>query len=436
MRSTLRRALIAILALVVPLATAMTDGAVAQIGKDAAVAVQVAVAQPVQQPARGVPEVRFSSGVLPTAQIDGVAWVVAAAQDLVFVGGTFTTLQPPESRREADAVTRVNFAVLDAATGLPTTCAPSFTLPQDPAEATVRALAVSPDGRTLYVGGYFSHVGDTPRQHLAALDIATCTLEAGFDPLPSGLVRAIAATEDVVYYGGRFGSADGATRGRAAAAVAVGNPSAGARLSWSPSFDDEVRAIVVSPRDGAVIVGGQFDNVGTTRTHALVALDPDTADVVHAFPDLIDDRSTVKDLAVDRSGFYTANEGKGRGVFDGRIAVDWDGYRERWRDTCLGATQAVTVHEGILYSASHAHDCSSMGDFGNGTRRHLLAQGVSSPRLLPWFANTDAGIGERLGPRDLVVARSGSGEYLWVVGEFTAVNGVPQHGMTHLARVD
>ena len=51
-------------------------------------------------------------------------------------------------------------------------------------------------------------------------------------------------------------------------------------------------------------------------------------------------------------------------------------------DGCLGATQAVLVHDGVLYSGRHAHDCSSMGEYPDGARKHLLAESVDDPHLL------------------------------------------------------
>ena len=103
-------------------------------------------------------------------------------------------------------------------------------------------------------------------------------------------------------------------------------------------------------------------------------------------------------------------------------------------DNCAGATQDVVAYHGLLYSASHAHDCTGMGWFPDGERHHLLAQSTSDGDIQPWFPNTNGGTGEALGPRALVVARSGAADYLWVVGEFTTVNGVPQQGLTRFGQ--
>src|SRR4051812_38033658 len=118
--------------------------------------------------------VAFTSQALPTWQTKGTVWAVASAQGMVFAGGTFSAVRPPGSASGSNEVPASNIVALDAATGSPTSCALSVTLPADPASATVRALTVSPDGRTLYIGGYFSTVNGVPAQHLAAIDIQTC----------------------------------------------------------------------------------------------------------------------------------------------------------------------------------------------------------------------------------------------------------------------
>ncbi len=381
--------------------------------------------------------VAFTSEALPSWQTNGVAWAAASAQGLVFVGGTFTSIRPPGAAAGMHEQVRANFAVFDAATGEPTSCAPSFTLPSNPSAATVRSLEVSPDGATLYIGGYFSTVNGVGLQHLAALDIASCTVVSSFKPLPSGVVRAMVATPHTLFFAGGFTSVRSVARARAAAVAAVGTATPGALSDWAPAFDKEVRALTIKPDDQSVVVaGGEFDTVNGSASHALAVVDAVDGATVYAFgSQFVMARSAVKSLAADASGFYTGNEGSGFFVFDGRIAVNWSGYQQRWRDTCLGATQSVVVYQGVLYSGSHAHDCSSMNEFPDGPRQHLLAQSVDKPTLVSWFPNTNGGIGEKLGPRELVVARAASGvDYLWVVGEFTTVAGKAQQGITRFGQ--
>ncbi len=376
--------------------------------------------------------VDFTSKALSTWQTNGVVWSVAESDGLVFAGGSFTAVRPPgEPSGSASSLSRTNLVVLDGATGAPTDCAPAITGSTTP---TVRSLDVSPDGRTLYVGGSFTAVAGASRQHLAAIDIATCTVVPGFVPKPSGIVRAIDATASAVYYGGGMVSVDGQSRARAAAAGAVGTAQSGDLLSWAPVFDKEVRAVAVRPGGSEVVIGGDFDTVNGAASNALAVVDPTAGSTLHDYPGFIEPESAVKDLAVDDSGFYTANEGTGFQKFDGRIALDWSTHGQRWRDTCLGATQAVVVHDGLLYSGSHVHDCTTMKSFPDGYRYHLLAQSVNDPTLLPWFPQTNDGIGEALGPRDVVVSRGPGGDVMWVAGEFTTVNGLSQQGLTRFGQ--
>ncbi len=377
--------------------------------------------------------IAFTSAALSTYQTNGIAWAVASSAGKVFVGGTFTAVRPAGAASGVSETPRLNFVVLDAATGAPTSCAPAFDLPTDPASATVRALDVSPDGKTLYVGGAFSSAAGLNKQYLAALDIATCTIVPGFTPLPNAVVRAVRSTSTAVFYGGDISLVGGTARTYAAAATAVGQPGAGSLLPWAPVLDKPVRALGIKGDGSAVVISGDFDNVNGAASHSLAVLDPTAGATLHAFPGFIPPTSVTKTIAIDDTGFYLGNEGTGGGVFDGRTAVNWD-YTQRWRDTCLGATQAVVVYKSVVYSGSHAHDCSSMGAFPDGARNHLLAQGVNDPTLLPWFPQTNDGLGESIGPRGLAVATTGSGDYLYVIGEFTTVNGVAQQGVTRFGQ--
>ena len=375
------------------------------------------------------PNLPFTAQDLPTWQTNGVAWAVAGAQGLAFVGGTFSSIRPPGAAPGTGEVPVSNFVTLDAATGQPTSCQPTFTNPSNPSLATVRALTVSPDGKTLYAGGYFSTVNGIPDQHLAAIDIATCKVITSFKPKPNGYVYAIAATSTTVYYGGGFSQALGATRIRAAAASAVGTATPGALLPWAPTINADVFALGVNPDGSSVAIGGAFTNVNGTSLNALVVVDTAGGAIVKTFPGLIPPPVRVKAIAVDSQSFYEAQEHRG-GSTENRIAIDWGTYNVRWNDSCQGANQALAIWKGVLYSGSHAHNCSSMGWFPPGPRHHLLAESTSDDTLQPWLPDTDDGIGEGIGPRGIAVSQTGSGDYLFVVGEFTAVNGNPQQGIT------
>ncbi|MFI8190791.1 fibronectin type III domain-containing protein [Streptomyces sp. NPDC085946] len=367
-------------------------------------------------------EETFTADPLATWQTDGIVWTVEYARGVVYVGGTFGSVRPPGAEPGEGEVPRRNFAAFDAATGELLPCAPAFSGSGN----TVRALKASRDGRVLFVGGSFNRAAGTGVASAAALDTADCALREDFRPAMSSFVRAIEVTDAAVYVGGDFLLADGRSRARIAAFTPKG-----ALLPFKADFDAPVRAIMAVPEHGKLMVGGDFHRVNGAEDHALVGLHPTTGATVASYRDWLPKRSSVKALARDATRFYLAAEGRGTGVFDGRLAGRLADDTLVWKDNCLGATQTVAVHAGVLYSGSHAHNCSETpGGFPeHNDRQHFLAQSVRDKRILHWFPDTNGGIGEQNGPRVLTVADG----VLWAGGEFTTVNDQPQQSLTRFA---
>ncbi|MBO8195023.1 fibronectin type III domain-containing protein [Streptomyces oryzae] len=378
--------------------------------------------------------VAMTADDLPTWQTNGVVWAMAQSDGVVFAGGTFSAIRPPGAGPGTSERQAVNFAAFDAATGAPTDCRLNFTVGSG--TATVRALDVSPDGKTLYAGGNFAAVNGTHVSRVAAVDIATCKVKPDFSVSVSSTVHALAATDDTVYLGGDFTSVEGQSRSKFAALS-----TSGALRSWKADADLTGRALAVTPDGKSVVLGGDFTRVRGSSSRALAVVDASSGAIKRAYGSTFVPRnSVVKSLYADETGIYTANEGTGGGVFDGRIALNLDDFSQRWRDTCLGATQDVTVYKGVLYSSSHAHNCSSMGQFGElHERQHLLAESVDDPTpLLSWFPDTDDGPlnVEQVGPRVMVASSSGGRDYMWVGGAFSRIasNGnKPQQGLVRFA---
>jgi hypothetical protein len=375
------------------------------------------------------PPIGLTADNLSTYQTNGVVWAMAQANGIVYTAGTFSAIRPAGSAAGTNETPVANFAAFDAATGQPAGCQLSFTVSSN--NATVRSLSVSPDGSTLYAGGFFGQVNGVGVSSLAAIDLATCTVSSTFHPSVAGTVRTVEATADTVFFGGDVTSVGGQSRGRYAAV-----DTSGALLPWAPAADNPGRTLAVTPDGQDVILGGDFNQVDGTNSHSLAVVDSTTGGLVKSYPNgFIDATSVTKDIIVDpaSNSFYTANEGTGGGVFDGRIRFSLTDFNQVWRDNCLGATQSLEVYQTVLYSGSHAHDCSSMGEYPDSVRKHLLAESVDDPHLLSWFPDTNDGIGEKIGPRVMALASSGGTDYLWVGGEFTTVNGAAQQGLTRFA---
>ncbi|UWX97981.1 LamG domain-containing protein [Arthrobacter zhaoxinii] len=372
------------------------------------------------------PGVSFAASDLPTWQTNGIVWAMAESNGVMYVGGTFTAIRPPKvAAGGAGSVSAVNFAALDAYTGNPAGCSLSVT----GGSATVRALDVSPDGRTLYIGGSFTAVNGVGTTKLAAVNLPSCTVNTNFKPAAvNTTVRAIEATASAVYFGGDFKTVGSAARNRLAAVSTTGT-----LLPWAPSADQPVRALHVPAGRNIVLAGGDFLTMNGADSKALAVLNNTTGGNIRTYPNFfIPKTSTVKSIDSDATSFYIGNEGTGGGVFDGRARLDLTTYNQVWRDTCLGATQAVAVYGTTLYAAHHAHDCSSMNSFPDGPRVHLSAQSINGPSpMYQWNPITNDGQGEKIGPRTLAHTSAGSGrDILWTGGEFTTVNGAAQQSLT------
>ncbi|MER6995599.1 fibronectin type III domain-containing protein [Streptomyces sp. NPDC000410] len=362
-------------------------------------------------------ETLLTADAMSTWQTNGIVWSVEYARGVVYVGGTFTHVRPPGAAPGTNEKPRKNFAAFDAVTGALLPCAKAFS----GGENTVRALTASRDGSVLYVGGSFGRVDSTGVANAVALNTADCSLRGDFRPHVSATVRAFDTTDKAVYLGGDFSSVNGQARSRLAALSPKG-----ALLPFRADADRSVRALAVSEKHGKIIVGGDFYVMNGRGAHGLVAVNPSTGAIVQTFDKWIPNDSQVKDVASDGTNFYVAGEGD-VGSFDGRLAARLDNGTMLWKDTCQGATQAVVPYKGVLYSGSHAHNCDETpGGFPQSGRQNFLANSIKNETILHWFPDTDDGLGEGVGPRAMVMAK----DILWAVGEFKAVNGKPQQGLT------
>ena len=121
-------------------------------------------------------------------------------------------------------------------------------------DCCIRALAASADGRTLYVGGYFSTVGHVARHGLAALDSRTGKIRL-WAPALRGRVEGMPDDEGAwtltsgrlgkaIYIGGNFDTISGVQH----AGLAAVDSKTGAVLSWNPHLK-----LLQGPRAGVVL---------------------------------------------------------------------------------------------------------------------------------------------------------------------------------------
>src|SRR6266567_6402495 len=308
------------------------------------------------------PGQNLSAVVSRSWQTNDIVWAIAAANGVVYVGGQFTSVRPPGDPLGTGEVARTYLAAFDATTGNLIT---SF----DPVlDGKVTALAVSPDGSTLYAGGSFTQVNGAFHGYAVALSAATGATVSSWAPHAGGPVLSIAPSPNgsEIYLGGDFTMLGGVARNRVGAVTAA----SGALEPWAPVVNGSVTSVAVAPDDSRVLIGGYFTSFNGVTQQAIGSTNPvDGSSEPWALPsNFVPNNSScvsaVKDIITRGSTAYVAAEGTGGGCFDGDFAVKVSDGSLVWQNDCLGATQSLVVVNDWLYKGSHAHDCAfSPGGF-------------------------------------------------------------------------
>ena len=398
-----------------------------------------------------------TADALPTAQINGVAWTQEVVGTTVFVGGEFTKARPAGTAVGSSAeVTRTNLLSYDLRTGALTSWAPQV-------DGAVRDIAVSPDGKTLFVAGAFSTFDGQPRYRLAALDLATRKLVPNFAPAFDYTVNSIVVTARVVYAAGAFNRVGDVTRSKLAAV----NIARGTLTAWDPGADGDVNALLMAPGGSTtLVVGGAFSQLGggtstggPTTARGLGAVRTGNAAVVSwAANERVQDygtNSAILSLSTDGRQVYATGYVYGApGNLEGTVATDNKG-NIVWVEDCHGDTYGSYPVGGLVYVVGHSHDCSTVGGFPDTTpQTHYPALaftrdvrgtlgtntvtgyanwgGTPAPALTGWFPTMAAG--SYTGQTQAAWTITGSGDYVVVGGEFPSVNGTPQQGLVRFAK--
>ncbi|HMC81504.1 MAG TPA: hypothetical protein VKO35_13240 [Acidimicrobiia bacterium] len=379
----------------------------------------------------------------------GKVVAIAEAGDRVFFAGEFTGVMPPgastnKARQDPTPIVhRPYLAALDRHTGA--------LLDWDAhPDAPVLSLAVSADGRRLYVGGMFKSVGGAPTARLAALDIDTGQADPSFTPpAPNAYVKAMALSGNTLFLGGAFTVLGTEARSQLAAVDAA---TGALRSDWVPPLNQgghfeghtgdptedgnpgNVADLKVT-RDGRmVVVAGSFLHFAG---HAgLIVLDARTAQPTPWQP-VMDRPRPAYGLDVwpaDGRTFFVAAGG-------------WGGTAEAFRPD--GDTKPLWVHrvdgDGMdvaatatrVYLVGHydyvlgknticgSSNCTG-GREGDIPNHHISAfDAVSGAHDLGFTAQFNT-------PQGPWVAHIGA-EHLYVGGDFTKVNFNPHPGFVQFA---
>jgi hypothetical protein len=284
---------------------------------------------------------------------------------------------------------------------------------QIPADNDVRALALSPDGRTLYAGGGFTHVGGAPHRGVVAIGIARHRVISSWKGAATGgAVRDLVTRGEHVYVAGRITSVGGVPhRGIGALDAQTGKE--------DPRFDFSANDSVLGlARTGnRLIVTGRFTRINGIARAELASIDLSSNTLTQwKPPKLCSSCDQYWDVKTDGTNAYVATSGNAAGAFS--LATG----RQLWptiRGT--GDFQAACVPgDGKVYFGGH------FGEVWTGPRGHDqvdagLLVAVSAATGKPVAAWTPRLIGAYPGVWSLT---SFYGK-LWVGGDFAGekVNG-------------
>jgi WD40 repeat protein len=326
------------------------------------------------------------------------------------------------------SVTRSHLAAIDLRSGRIKSLNPGIVPDGRWNYETVSALVPSPGSNTLYVGGNFTAIGGQNRTSLAAIS-ATSRSVTSFDPnLPIVSVRALALSKDgsTLYVAGETSSHLpwlGAVATATGAATPLGPPLDGQIVG-------QIDALALSRNGSKLYVGGMFTVEGQPTEKALIAVSTTTGQLVTSFFPDAGPFADVKSLAVSRNG-STLYAGGDFAHLGGRPHKSFAALNA---DT--GAANTLSAHvDGevrVLRLAERGHALYLGGDFrqagGQGGDIAKIQLATASATALSLHLTVTWGLFQ--GPGVYTLARHGSN--LLVGGDFTGVNGKSRSGLARL----
>ncbi|MCX6753393.1 MAG: peptidoglycan-binding protein [Candidatus Nomurabacteria bacterium] len=142
----------------------------------------------------------------------------------------------------------------------------------------INALALSPNGNTLYAGGYFSESGDVnTHNYLVAFNTSDASVMDDFQPDLDEPVNSLVVSSDnnTVYAGGWFTYVK--TPNVSRLYVAGLDATTGVATSFDPRSNDIVNTVALSSDNTQLFIGGDMTMINAVPRNNIAALDIDGA---------------------------------------------------------------------------------------------------------------------------------------------------------------
>lgn len=307
--------------------------------------------------------VEYSSEPRRSVEPNGRVYAMAAYGGRVFIGGSFTKVRNPVT---GALVARQRLAAFDAETG-------ALDLSWNPgADATVRALAVGPDG-VVYAGGAFANAAGRPAVRVVAITPEGGAVP-GFTASANAEVRDLVVVGEALFVAGKFGRLNDIAR----VGVAKVSAATGALVTgWNARVGGgRVLALEVDAARSELLIGGNFTTVKGVSAPFLASVDQVTgAHRAGWIPPSVCGTCQVLDLTIDGDDTYAALAGGGGGRVSGWSLTTGERHWIRLGD---GDVQAVDVHGGILYAGGH------FAEFAAAPANQLVAIDAATGTVLPY----------------------------------------------------
>jgi len=184
------------------------------------------------------------------------------SKNTIYIGGVFT---------ELNGEVRNHLAAVNATTGQITAWNPNIDRSSNDPYTAVYTLSLADN--TLYVGGYFTGIGEQIRNRLAAVD-ATTGQVMPWNPNVTGpydlafcAINSMSLLNNTLYVGGIFTGVGGQARIGAAAVNAI----TGQLMDWNPEVNGYINSLIAN--NNTVYLGGSFSKIGSHNQNYLAAVD-------------------------------------------------------------------------------------------------------------------------------------------------------------------
>jgi hypothetical protein len=363
----------------------------------------------------------------PTWSVNGKVYALAQDGSTLYVGGTFKRAYEPGTREK---VPSGNLVAFDESIGEAISTF-SVDVEDDKKMPQVQALAVSPDGSTLYLGGIFNSVDGSDRTNFAAVDASTGALLPQ-DPEIDGPVHCMLLIGDDLYIGGEFKHVDGSHRPSVAELALDGTLMSG----WKPTVRGTVRDLTLAPGGTTMFLGGNFSEVDKEPRQSVALVDTTTGalDPWTIPAGVIESPQTAWDVIPTATRIYVAfgQELNYVAAFRTKAKGSNPAGSQVWRYSTVGNVESMALaSDDRLFVGGHfglAADQEQPPGCGGTYVRGLMSSTTPEkdftadcswlPQLAPYGSN-------HKGAWVMLL----SGDELWVGGYFTTIGGVAQSGI-------